>query len=61
MDAAQIESGRHDLTVDIGAGPTFLDADLTRLAHLVSNLLNKAAKYTPDGGQITLTARAGGQ
>lgn len=29
-------------------------ADRTRLAQMVSNLVNNAAKYTPDGGEITL-------
>jgi len=29
---------------------------LTRLAQIFSNLLNNAAKYTPPGGRITLTA-----
>ncbi|GAA4430802.1 PAS domain-containing hybrid sensor histidine kinase/response regulator [Bremerella cremea] len=32
-----------------------LHADPNRLAQVVSNLLNNAAKYTPDGGKITLT------
>jgi CheY-like chemotaxis protein len=37
--------------------PVWLDADLTRLSQVVSNLLNNAAKYTPDGGKIDLLAR----
>ena len=32
-----------------------MQADLVRLAQVVANLLNNAAKYTPDGGQIALT------
>ncbi len=40
-----------------------VDGDLTRLSQIVGNLLNNAAKYTPDGGQISLrieTASRGG-
>jgi PAS domain S-box-containing protein len=32
-------------------------ADVTRLIQIVSNLLNNAAKYTPEGGRITLSAQ----
>jgi len=31
--------------------------DAVRLAQVVSNLLSNAARYTPNGGEITLTAR----
>ena len=40
-----------------------VDGDLTRLSQIVGNLLNNAAKYTPDSGQISLrieTARSRG-
>jgi signal transduction histidine kinase len=37
-----------------------LHGDLTRLAQVVSNLLNNAAKYTPPGGRSALTARCEG-
>jgi PAS domain S-box-containing protein len=51
-----IEAGRHDLTQDRPGRPVFLDADATRIGQIVSNLLNNAAKYTPEGGRIGLTA-----
>ena len=35
--------------------PVFVMGDLTRLAQVVANLLNNSAKYTPPGGQISLT------
>ena len=40
--------------------PIWLDADLTRLAQVVGNLLNNAAKYTPEGGRIGLSLRTDG-
>jgi CheY-like chemotaxis protein len=40
--------------------PVYVDADVTRLAQVFSNLLNNSAKYTPDGGHIYLTAERQG-
>jgi PAS domain S-box-containing protein len=55
--ASLIAAGAHRLTLDIPDEPLPLDADRTRLAQVVGNLLNNAAKYTPPGGAITLTVR----
>ncbi|HEU4411499.1 MAG TPA: response regulator [Polyangiaceae bacterium] len=55
-----VEAARHALDVRAPGEPLWLDGDLTRLAQVVSNLLNNAAKYTPDGGRIELSARAEG-
>lgn len=52
-----IESHHHTLHLEIQDVPLSLFADLTRIAQVVSNLLNNAAKYTPDGGVIRLVAR----
>ncbi|MGN6135072.1 MAG: ATP-binding response regulator, partial [Aureliella sp.] len=38
--------------------PIYLDADLTRLAQVFSNLLNNSAKYTPPNGHISLSVSA---
>ena len=54
--SALIEAGRHRLEVRLPEEPLPLDADLTRLVQVLSNLLNNAAKYTPGGGRITLAA-----
>jgi PAS domain S-box-containing protein len=53
----QIEAAGHELVVDLADSSIELYADLTRIAQVISNLLNNAGKYTPRGGTIRLTAR----
>jgi len=55
-----LDAAGHLLTVDLGGEPLELDADPVRLAQVFGNLLNNAAKYTPNGGQITLRAEQRG-
>ncbi len=52
-----IEQAGHELTVVLPAEPIVVDGDATRLAQVVSNLLNNSAKYTHRGGHIRLTVR----
>jgi signal transduction histidine kinase/CheY-like chemotaxis protein len=52
-----IESGRHQLELDLPREPLWLEGDPVRLAQILSNLLNNAAKYTDPGGRIALSAR----
>ena len=52
-----IEESRHELVVSLPDRPVYLDADVTRLAQVFSNLLNNGAKYTPPGGKIWLAAQ----
>jgi signal transduction histidine kinase len=55
-----IETAGHELTVIYPPEPITLDADPARVAQVFANLLNNAAKYTPRGGQIRLTAERQG-
>ncbi|MGJ7917782.1 ATP-binding protein [Massilia sp. LXY-6] len=47
-----IEAARHHVEVVLPDGPVWVDADPVRLAQIMSNLLNNAAKYTPPDGRI---------
>jgi PAS domain S-box-containing protein len=53
---AIIERMGHHLTVTLPQQPVFIEADLTRLAQVLSNLLHNAAKYSDRGSHIWLTA-----
>lgn len=47
----------HQLNVDLPKHPIVVEADPTRLAQVIANLLNNAAKYMPHGGRIDLVVR----
>ncbi len=52
---------KHQLAVNLPDDPLPLDADLTRLAQALANLLINAAKYTPEGGHIWIEAALEGE
>jgi signal transduction histidine kinase/CheY-like chemotaxis protein len=55
-----LQRARHQLRVDFSGDPLFLDADHTRIAQVLSNLLNNSSKYTANDGIIDLSVRRDG-
>jgi len=56
-----IEEREHHLAVVEAPGAIYVNGDLDRLAQVVSNLLNNAAKFTPRGGEIRLSTQPEGK
>jgi signal transduction histidine kinase len=57
LDTARsfIDARRHVVSVSLPEEPLRFEADSTRIIQVVGNLLDNAAKYTPRGGEISLT------
>jgi PAS domain S-box-containing protein len=55
-----IEARNHRFWASLYEEPIWLNADPVRLEQVVVNLLNNAAKFTGEGGQIWLTVRRDG-
>src|SRR6185437_5455179 len=55
----QDQSSRHTLVVDVPQAPCVLRVDPDRLGQVVSNLLDNAIKYSPDGGPVYVSLSVG--
>ena len=49
-----IDAKRHHLTFSVPEVPIWVKADLTRISQVVGNLVNNAAKYSEDGGEVSV-------
>jgi ABC-type amino acid transport substrate-binding protein/signal transduction histidine kinase/CheY-like chemotaxis protein len=56
----QLDRGRIALALDLPATPVWIDADPTRIAQVLGNLLHNAAKFTPANGSIAVTLSVAG-
>ncbi|HET7785712.1 MAG TPA: response regulator [Myxococcales bacterium] len=57
MSRPAIEARKHHLEVDVPVGGLFVEGDLVRLAQVIGNLLQNAARYTDPGGHIRVEGR----
>jgi signal transduction histidine kinase len=48
---------RHDLRLEMEAGPIGVHGDPVRLEQVFANLLDNAIRFTPEGGRIAVTVR----
>ena len=55
--APAVEAGRHQLDIELPQEPLIVNGDLHRLTQVLANLLNNAARYTPQAGRIALRAQ----
>jgi len=55
-----IESRRHRVSIQLPDDDAFVLGDQKRLVQVAANILNNAAKYTPEGGEIAVALHADG-
>jgi PAS domain S-box-containing protein len=62
VDRARASTDNHSLRIDLDEALPIINADSDRLIQVISNLISNAVKYSPDGGEVTIsTAAANGE
>ncbi len=51
----QESTRRHNVQIQVQRAPLFIEGDLLRIEQVLTNLVNNAIKYSPDGGNIVLS------
>ena len=56
--AASVEARGQHMHVDVSDATAWVRGDATRISQILVNILNNASKYTPEKGNISISARA---
>lgn len=59
VEAVRMRSELHTFRIDISKDVMPIMADESKLTEIISNLLDNAIKYSPEGGEILITGRSG--
>ena len=59
VDRARASSDNHRLRIELDQALPIINADPDRMIQVISNLVTNAVKYSPDGGEITISTTGG--
>jgi PAS domain S-box-containing protein len=57
IEMSRTKSDRHRLIADVSLDLPMVNADLTRIERILDNLIDNAIKYSPNGGEVRVSAR----
>jgi PAS domain S-box-containing protein len=58
VDRARASSDNHSVRTELDEALPIINADPDRLIQVISNLVSNAVKYSPDGGEVTISTAA---
>jgi two-component system, sensor histidine kinase and response regulator len=59
VERTRASTDKHHVVCDFDASQPVVDCDADRVAQVIANLLSNAVKYSPEGGEIAVSSRAG--